>query len=288
MESGIVVKVLGGFYFVRTNNGEEKRCFLRGRLKREHNVIVGDQVRLAKIDSESGVIEEVLPRKSELKRPPVANVDQVVIVFAAKSPDPNFTLLDRFLVLTEQANLKAVICINKVDLVEMDAVREQFSCYQQIGYPLLFTSTKAGIGISDLRNLLHDKLTVFAGPSGVGKSALLNAIQPGFALRTGDVSVKIGRGRHTTRCVELLSLTGGGLVVDTPGFSLLELAIAPEALINFFPDLAVYKADCEFADCRHNETPDCGLTKALAAGKINPQRYLRYREFLQEILKGEQ
>lgn len=286
MESGIVVKALGGFYFIKTAQ-EVKRCFLRGRLKRERNVQVGDHVEFANIDSETGVIETVLPRRNQLRRPPVANVDQVVIVFAAKSPEPNFILLDRFLILTEQANLKAIICINKIDLVEAEDELTKFAAYPAIGYPVIYTSTKAGNGIAELRELLHHKLTVFAGPSGVGKSALLNAVQPGFALKTGVISDKIERGKHTTRHVELLTLPEGGLVADTPGFSLLNIEAPAGELIGLFPDLARYTADCEFADCNHTENDGCGVIRALAAGKIQPRRYNHYLEFLQEITKGE-
>ncbi|MCR3923424.1 MAG: ribosome small subunit-dependent GTPase A, partial [Firmicutes bacterium] len=218
------MRAVGGFFDVRTTEGEEYRCRARGRLKQESTgIYVGDYVCFTHLADKEGVLEEIEPRRTLLARPSVANVDQVIIVCSPKDPPLSLQLLDRLLVLTESNQLRAVICVNKNDLSfeKMTFFRKLYEV--DAGYTVLFTSAKHKQGIDPLQRELCDRVSVMAGPSGVGKSSLLNEIQPGLQLRVGEVSEKSKRGRHTTRHVELLALHGGGLVADSPGFSQLEL-----------------------------------------------------------------
>lgn len=284
MLRGVVVKAYSGYYYVQTG-GKVTACSLRGRFKKERfSLLVGDEVVFSAAGADKGVIEEILPRRTLLKRPMVANVDQVVLTFAAVNPDIGTPLVDRFLVLAEWSGLDAVLCVNKTDLADTSALEELVSIYRAVGYPVLLVSARMGSGVEELRGLLYDKISVFAGPSGAGKSSLLNALQPGLALVTGEVSEKIGRGKHTTRYAELLALAGGGFVVDTPGFSLTEFAeIAEQDLPYYFPDFAPFAADCKFTTCLHAKEPQCAVKHAVAEGKIARSRYDSYMEILAEI-----
>ncbi len=284
MLRGIVVKAYSSYYYVQS--GEKiTACTLRGRFKKERfSLLVGDEVEYILISDEKGVIEQILPRRSMLQRPTVANVDQVVITFAAINPDINTALVDRFLVLAELSALSTVICINKIDLADLSELLPSIELYQHIGYPVIPVSAKLGIGIDALRKLLYDRITVFAGPSGAGKSTILNAIQPGLELVTGEVSEKIGRGRHTTRFAELLSLSGGGFVVDTPGFSLTEFSGVEElAIARCFPEIAANSQECKFASCLHNKEPQCAVKQAVTEGKIALERYNSYLGIISEL-----
>jgi ribosome biogenesis GTPase len=217
-----VIKSTNSFYSVQTQN-HVFACKVRGRMKKSrYSVCVGDHVIFQQTNAEEGVIEEVVPRTSLMQRPEVANVDLAVVVFAAARPDMDLGLMDRFLVVAEMSGIPAALCINKIDMVDNMELALKAEPYVKIGYPVILTSALTGAGIRELQDLLYGKLSVFAGPSGVGKSSLLNAVELGLALSTGELSEKIGRGKHTTRCAELLPLSGGGHVVDTPGFSLTE------------------------------------------------------------------
>ncbi len=284
MLQGIVVRAYSGFYYVEIDK-EVWECRLRGKFRlAKQNVLPGDRVRVREGGGKTGVIEEILPRNTVLERPQVANVDQVVMVFACADPDPQTELLDRMLVQAEAAGLIPIICFNKTDLVGRDAVDAPAKIYTDAGYHVLPTSVVTGEGITELRNYLKDHLTVFAGPSGSGKSSLLNAIHPGFGLKTGQVSRKIGRGRHTTRYAELLELEPGSLVVDSPGFSNLYLPnIDRKNLGEMFPEFVPYIEECRFNGCLHRAEPDCGIKEALHQGKINPERYKHYLVFLEEM-----
>jgi len=286
MEQGIVVKIHSNYYYV-VSQGRTIECFLRGKFKKQKTqVMVGDQVKFTVTGASTGVIEELLPRESLLKRPPVANLEQVVIVFSVKNPDPNWLLFDRFLMLAEQSGLEIVICFNKIDLVDRESWLEesQAAIYSQAGYKVIYCSAKADIGIEELKSLLRGKSSVFAGPSGVGKSALLNGVQPGLKLKTGELSEKIQRGKHTTRHVELIRLDFGGLVADAPGFSLLNLEeIEREELDLFFPEMAQSVLNCRYSPCLHYKETDCQVKKDVAEGKINDRRYQHYLKFLEEI-----
>ncbi len=280
---GLVVRAYGGFYYI--HDGEtEWECSLRGRLRHEkQQVLVGDRVEVKPGSEHKGVVEKVLPRRSSLKRPAVANVDQAVIVFSLREPDPTPGLLERFLISARLNQIDPLICFNKVDL-NSEVQIELVSRYQQT-YPVVVTSARTGEGLERLRQLLAGKVSVFAGPSGVGKSSILNTLMPGLRLRTGEVSAKLKGGRHTTRHVQLISLPEGGFVADTPGFTSLDLPdIKPEKLAEFFPEISGYEQGCYFASCLHFKEPGCSIREAVEAGEIGEARYRQYREFLEELM----
>ena len=214
----------------------------------------------------------------------VANVDQVILTFAAVNPDINTALVDRFLILAELSGLEIVICINKVDLADTNQLQALAGLYQRIGYPVLLLSAKQNTGLEPLKQRLFGRISVFAGPSGAGKSTILNALEPGLALTTGEVSAKIGRGKHTTRFAELLPLSGGGFVVDTPGFSFTEFTdVAAPELMHCFPEFAKFAGNCKFTTCLHHKEPQCAVKQAVQEGQIAPKRYDSYLEVLTEI-----
>ncbi len=284
---GIIVKAYGGFYFVKAGTSLWQ-CTLRGVFRHRNIVpLVGDRVAISIDARDQAVVEEVYPRRNSLIRPPVANVDRSVIVFAVRDPAPTLTLLDRFLIQSGTEEVMPVICFNKIDLEEgrsPDFAR----VYTEAGYNVLLTSARAGTGIKELRRILSGGIAVFAGPSGAGKSSLLNAVQPGLSLKTGEVGHKLKRGRHTTRHVELLLMDGGGLVADTPGFSTLFLPeMKREELVYFFPEMEKYNNGCRFRGCLHKAEPDCAVKKAVAQKEIDLGRYERYVDMLNEIIVRE-
>lgn len=287
LKEGILLKGVGGFYFVKSN-GEVYQCRLRGRFRKEEKEILpGDRVKLQEVAPGQGVIEDVLPRKTKLERPSVANVDQVVIVMSLEEPPPDLELLDRLLVLSLASGTDPIICWNKADLARKDFMHLP-SLYESLGYRVLVTSAKTGEGIEALRKALEGHISTFAGPSGVGKSSLLNAIQPGLNLKTGEVSKKLGRGRHTTRQVELLLLDGGGMVADTPGFSRLYLPeMKREELAGYFLEMEPLRAKCRFHSCLHRAEPGCKVREAVEEGLIPRHRYEHYLKFLAEVIEAE-
>lgn len=298
----MVIKAQSGFFTVKTSDGRLVVCQIPGRLKQEKQdtalVAAGDRVTIRVNADGSGLIESVAERASVLSRARpapdkrsilsdqehvlVANPDQVVLVFSIRQPRPSLRKLDRFLVVTEMNNLPAVICVNKVDLVEPEQAQEVFAPYEKIGYLVLYTSAKTGQGIDVLRNRLQGKISVFAGSSGVGKSSLLNAIQPDLGLRVREVSEATEKGLHTTRHVELVPLDIGGYVADTPGIRALALFdIEPEELDGYFREIAPLVAQCQFSDCTHRHEPRCAVRDAVADGRVSAERYdsyLRLRE----------
>ena len=280
-----VIKMYNGFYYLQVAGQEELlSCRLRGRIKRNKGAVVtGDYVEYQMLEDGTGVIESCLPRRTLLKRPAVANIDQVLITFAARQPDLNQLLLNRFLVLAEWSGIpEIVICINKCDLLEEKA--DFLQDYVQAGYKLLMVSAQEGQGIQELKNLLAGRVTVFAGPSGVGKSSLLNAVDSNLELATGKISDKIKRGKHTTRAACLLPLPEGGTVVDTPGFSAAELENIDKAqLAHYFPEFRPYIEKCYYNTCTHSHEPDCAVKEAVAAGAICQARYEAYLNILQTI-----
>ncbi len=284
---GVVTKAYGGFYFVKAGR-RRWQCTARGVFKhRGIDVMVGDRVAVRPIGADRGVLERVHPRSNALVRPPVANVNRAVVVFALKDPGPSPALLDRMLISAEYEGVEPVLCFNKSDLAGGDLL-EITVPYMAAGYRVLSTSARDGSGVNQLKELLKDGISVFAGPSGVGKTSLLNAISPGLCLKTGEVAHKLKRGRHTTRHVELLCLEEGGMVVDTPGFSSLFLPdIKKESLYTFFPEMERYAPGCRFAGCLHRAEPGCAVKEAVAGNKVDTGRYERYLGILDEIVDRE-
>jgi len=288
---GLVVRTQSGFYTVETGQGS-LMCTLRGRLKqgrREGDVVaVGDRVVVTPLDAKTGIIEAVEERHSMLSRLAptprgeylqilIANPDQAVFVFACANPAPRFGLLDRFLVTAEKAGLPSLIVANKLDLLDREAAEALFGRYTALGYPVFYTSVKSGVGIRPLRRRLQGKISVLAGPSGVGKSSLLNALQPGLGLAVSEVSRATRKGRHTTVVRELFPLEGGGYVADTPGLKSLALwDIEPEEVDGYFPELRDLVAHCQFSDCTHRQEPGCAVLKAVEEGRVHPARYRSY------------
>ena len=286
MLKGIIYKGIGGFYYVQTADALYE-CKARGKFKNEKQTpLVGDHVHIMVVDEAEkiGVIEEILPRKTELLRPNVSNVDQAIIVFALKNPEPNMILLDKMILLAENSDLDVVLVLNKCDLDDSQMLEKIQGIYNAAGYLIIPTSTKSERGIDDLRDVLKDKISVFSGPSGVGKSSLLNTIENGFRLQTGDLSHKIKRGKHTTRHSELMGLKSGGIVVDTPGFTSLSLHEIPiEKLPMLFPEFEVFSDQCQFDNCVHLNEPNCAIKNAVLNGELHKSRYEAYQYIYHEI-----
>lgn len=284
---GVIVKAVGGFYFVRIGDRVYK-CAIRGKIRRRlGQAMVGDMVRVRAMGDDEGVVEEILPRRTQLLRPPVVNVDQAIIVFSTVQPDPSAALLDRFLVQVRAAGVAPAICFNKFDLLESGDL-EMAAHYEGTGFPVLKVSAKTGQGLAALRELMKDNINVLAGPSGVGKSSLLNALQPGLNLKTGDISRKLKRGKHTTRHVELISLIQGGLIVDTPGFSIVNLPpMRREELAACYPEFDNYAGGCRFNGCLHWREPGCAVKDAVRKGCLSMIRYQNYLNLLEEVADSE-
>jgi len=292
-EPGLVIRCQSGFYTVVTQPDQPALvCRLRGRLKHGRSdgdiLAIGDRVQVSRLSDGSGVIEDILPQERALVRLAptpkglyrqvlLANLDQVLFIFACADPTPHLRMLDRFLVIAEKQGIPAYIVANKVDLVGLERAREIFVQYQPLGYPIIYTSVKSRLGLEELRETLSGHLSGFSGPSGAGKSSLLNAIQPGLGLAVQDVSQATGRGRHTTTVRELFPMAGGGFVADTPGIKALALwDTQPEELDGYFPELRSLVAECQFNDCSHRSEPGCAVRKAVAEGRVHPERYESY------------
>ncbi|WP_042356288.1 ribosome small subunit-dependent GTPase A [Bacillus rubiinfantis] len=286
MLEGKIIKALSGFYYVLY---DQRLIQCRGRgvfRKNKITPLVGDEVVFQAENDQEGYILEVKDRKNELVRPPIANVDLAILVFSAVEPDFSPVLLDRFLVLVEFNHIKPLICITKMDLTNDEQKRSIFNYaeeYKRAGYEVILTSSETEAGIDRLTPHLNDKISVFAGQSGVGKSSLLNVLKPELELKTGHISSYLGRGKHTTRHVELIKI-GNGLVADTPGFSSLDFSgIEAEDLTYCFPDIQQASDLCKFRGCLHVSEPKCGVKEKVEAGEIPRYRYEHYLDFLQEI-----
>ncbi|KYH32519.1 ribosome small subunit-dependent GTPase A [Neomoorella mulderi] len=283
---GILLRRYGGFYYVESG-GQVWTCRLRGRFRREADLLPGDRVEMVPLGPGEGVIEALKPRRTLLERPAVANVEQAIIVFSLSTPPPDLELLDRLLFLSGVKDIQAIIVWNKVD-VAREEYRDLPGIYRQIGYSNLIASARTGQGVEKLREVLAGRLSTFAGPSGVGKSSLLNALQPELNLRTGEVSAKGGRGRHTTRHAELIRLPGGGWVADTPGFSRLDLpSLDRLEVAGYFREMEPLIGRCRFNSCLHRGEPGCAVAAAVEAGEIARHRYEHYLNFLAEVIARE-
>ncbi len=287
MLDGQIIKGVGGLYTVVTHQGSYS-CKARGIFrKHNHAPVIGDFVSI-EVNSEKdreGTISVIKPRKNELLRPRVSNLDQVVITFAVVEPTINLDLLDRFIITAEHRNIPPVICFNKTDLcgqAEQETLSKLCRLYGDIGYPVACVSTATGGGLEELPNLLKGKVSAFAGPSGVGKSSIINALLPSAAMETGALSQKIKRGKHTTRHAQLWEAFEGSYIVDSPGFTTLSLeGLQPAQLPYLFKEFRPYISECRFSDCKHLAEPDC-MVKAHVDVGISPARYQRYKAFLEE------
>ncbi|MHC1721270.1 MAG: ribosome small subunit-dependent GTPase A [Clostridiaceae bacterium] len=279
---GTIIKGIAGFYYVKTIDNRLIECKARGKFRFEElTPMVGDIVEIT-INNEKGIIDTILPRKSLLTRPAVANITQALIVFAYRSPDINLELLNRFLVLCEYNNLKVTVCLNKSDLDE-GKNKEIIEMVQNAGYNLISLSAVSGEGINLIRKKLSGNITVLCGPSGAGKSTLLNAIAGKTLMETGVISEKLGRGKHTTRHSELIEVEEG-FIVDTPGFSSLDIDyIKREELQYAFPEFEDFLGKCRFTGCIHHKEPDCAVKAAVEEGTIHKLRYNFYIKMLEEI-----
>lgn len=284
---GKIIKGIAGFYYVHVEGQGVYECKAKGIFRKEHvKPLVGDDVQMDVLDAQKmlGNIHRILPRKSVLLRPAVANVDQALILFAIVKPDPNFNLLDRFLIRMERQNLPTIICFNKQDIATSEEKESLRKAYETCGYQVLFISVLENEGLEKVRGLLLGKTTTLAGPSGVGKSSLINQLSPAANMETGAISEKIERGRHTTRHSEMIALGAGTYIVDTPGFTSLDISeITKEELGGYYPEFLQYEPVCKFRGCAHMSEPSCGVKEAVEAGKISRVRYDNYRMLYQEL-----
>ena len=284
---GKIIKGIAGFYYVHTGDGSVYECKAKGVFRKDkQKPLVGDNVELDILDTEKklGHIASILPRKNELIRPAVANVDQALIIFAVTKPEPNFNLLDRFLILMEQKELPCIICFNKQDLFSDEEKQELSKIYEKAGHMVLFVSALFKQGVEELGELLEGKTTTVAGPSGVGKSSIINCIQPDIQMETGAISEKIERGKHTTRHSEIIPVNETTYLVDTPGFSsLLLFDLEKEELAQLYYEFSEYEPECKFIGCSHTHEPVCGVKEALESGKISSIRYKNYRLLYEEL-----
>lgn len=294
---GKIIKGIAGFYYVHAAGAGIYECKAKGIFRKDNvKPLVGDNVELEVLDEaqKKGNIIEILERSSQLIRPAVANVDQALVIFAITSPQPNFNLLDRFLIMMQQQDIPCIICFNKLDLDGEGAGEEYRKIYEACGYRTLTVSAEQFSGIEDLKGLLAGRTTTVAGPSGVGKSSLINCLQSGITMETGAISKKIERGKHTTRHSELIPIQFGGMgaevsdsyILDTPGFSSLGLFdLEKEDLAAFYPEFVSYEKFCRFGGCSHISEPDCGVKQALEEGKISRLRYENYCLLYEELKK---
>ena len=279
IKEGTIIKALSGFYYVKSEN-ETIRCKARGRFRMEKtSPLVGDRVTMTVNDDGSGNVDKISPRKNEFIRPPVANIDTMVIVAANVNPVSTPPLIDRIAVLASYNDCEPVICVNKCD---MDRGDRLFDMYTHAGYTTIRTSAVTGEGIDELKSVLRGKLSAFTGNTGVGKSSILNALDPELSIRVGEVSDKLGRGRHTTRHVEIYELPWGGRIADTPGFAFFDtemMNMTDEKRLQYmFPEFEPYIGQCRFDDCAHVREKGCAVLDAVQRGEIDPSRHKSYVE----------
>ena len=284
---GKIVKGIAGFYYVYVEEAGIYECKAKGVLRKlKVKPLVGDMVEMSVLDEEKklGNVDEILPRKNELIRPAVANIDMALVIFAAQKPQPNFNLLDRFLCMMEFQHVPVRICFNKLDLITEEEQERLKQIYEPAGYSVIFTSAMEQYHIAELKKLLSGKTTAVAGPSGVGKSSLINALQDNIQMETGQISEKIERGKHTTRHSELIPISDHTFIMDTPGFSSMDVpGFEKEDLWTCYPEFVEYEPFCRFQGCSHIHEPDCGVKNALEAGKIDKIRYENYVLLYEEL-----
>ena len=288
---GKIIKGIAGFYYVNVVESGVYECKAKGIFRKEKKKpLVGDNVEIEVLDEKEklGNLVRILPRKNELIRPAAANVDQAMVIFAVKQPDPNYGLLDRFLISMEQQQVPTVICFNKQDLAQREEVQKMYHLYADCGYHVLLTSAFKEEGIAQVREILEGKTTVVAGPSGVGKSSLTNLLQEETSMETGEISKKLKRGKHTTRHSQLLAVGENTYLMDTPGFSSLYLeGLEKEELREYFPEFHEFEGQCRFQGCVHVHEPGCLVKEAVEEGKISRQRYENYVSFYEELKEKE-
>lgn len=284
---GKIVKGIAGFYYVHVVESGVYECKAKGIFRKEKvKPLVGDNVEIEVLEEgeKTGNIIRIFPRENELVRPAVANIDQALVVFAVLRPAPHYNLLDRFLVMMERKGIPAILCFNKADLAKEGQIEELQAIYEKCGYPLVFASALEGKNIGRIREILKGKTTAIAGPSGVGKSSLINLLTPEANMETGAVSRKIERGKHTTRHSELFPIDGDSYIMDTPGFSSLYVNdFEKEELKNYFPEFAEYEGTCRFQGCGHVHEPGCMVKEAAEDKRIHPIRYRSYTEMYEEL-----
>ncbi len=284
---GKIIRGIAGFYYVDLAESGLYECKARGIFRKEKTKpLVGDDVEMDVLDEEekTGNITDVLVRRNELIRPAVANIDQALVVFAVTDPKPHFNLLDRFLVMMEYKEIPVILCFNKTDIATESELEELAEIYRACGYPVVFTSAREGIHVDMVRQLLKGKTTAIAGPSGVGKSSLINLLQPHVQMETGDISRKIARGKHTTRHSELIAIDKESYIMDTPGFSSLYVGeMEKEELKYCFREFTPFEGRCRFQGCSHIHEPGCLVKAAVEEGQIHKNRYRDYVEMYQEL-----
>lgn len=289
--TGKIIKGIAGFYYVYAQDSQIYECKAKGVFRRENiKPLVGDDVDMDITDDVNlkGNIMNILPRKSELIRPAVANIDQALLIFAMSKPEPNYNLLDRFLIMMRQQGLSCIICFNKQDTVEPQEKARISEIYENSGCQVLFTSAINNEGIEEIKDILKEKTTAVAGPSGVGKSSIINRLQDQTTMETGSISEKIERGKHTTRHSELITISKDTYIMDTPGFSSLSIFdMEKEDLKGFYPEFAPYESECKFLTCAHIHEPVCGVKNALSEGKIHKIRYENYVSFYEDLKEKE-